>query len=148
MDPKPRKLPPRCRHAHSFRILSCQWNSASQPSGPLFLSLCCSKYLSKHLTHWKLHSIALEPEILWNRWTTEHFASTFSLVMPFSDESEQTKLMTSLIINLQLAVFYGQSLSCEVVNESQGGFNSSNSDYFPRRLCPPCSISNGRLLFF
>ena len=35
----------------------------------------------------------------------EHFASTFSLVMLSSHESEHTKLMASLIINFLLAVF-------------------------------------------
>ena len=61
----------------------------------------------------------------------EYFASTFSLVMPISHESELTKLMTSLVINFLLAVFYGQSLSCEVIYKSQGDLNSSNSKYFP-----------------
>ena len=41
-DPKPRKLPPRCRHARSCRILS--WNSAPQP--PLFLLSSCFTCLS------------------------------------------------------------------------------------------------------
>ena len=75
----------------------------------------------------------------------EHFVRTFSFVMPFSYESEHTKLMTLLIINLSLEVFYRQSLSCEVINKSQGDLNSSNSKYFP--LCPPWSISIV-LLFF
>ena len=62
----------------------------------------------------------------------EHFASTFSLVMPILHESEHTKLMTSLIINLllALAVFDWQSLSCEVIDKSQGDLNSSNGKYF------------------
>ena len=46
-----------------------------------------------------------------------------------SHESEHTKLMTSLIINLQLAV-YRQSLSCEVIDKFKGDSNSSNSNYF------------------
>ena len=53
-------------------------------------------------------------------------------VMQFSHESEHLKLMTSLIINLPLAVFYRQSFSCEVIDKSQGDFNSSNSRYFPQ----------------
>ena len=79
-------------------------------------------------------------ESLWNlRYSekgdlSEHFARTYSLVMQFSHESEHTKLMTSLIINLELAVFYRQSLSCEVIDKSQGDLNSSSSKYFP--LCP------------
>ena len=76
-----------------------------------------------------------------------HFASTFSLNMPISHESEHIKLMTSPIINLLLAVFYWQSLYCEieVIDNCQGDFNSSNSKYCP--LCPPWSISVA-LLFF
>ena len=64
--------------------------------------------------------------------------------MPFSHESEHTKLMTSLIINLPMAEFYRQSLSCEVINKSQGDINS-NSNYFP--MYARCSISIARLFF-
>ena len=39
--------------------------------------------------------------------------------------------MTSLIINLLLAVFNLQPPSCEAINKSQGDLNSSNSNYFP-----------------
>ena len=35
-------------------------------------------------------------------------------------ESGHTKLMTSLIINLSLAVFYRESLSCEVIFQILG----------------------------
>ena len=66
-----------------------------------------------------------------------------SLVMQFSNEFEHTKLMTSLIINLILAVFFRQSRSCEVIDKSHGDLNSSNSNYFP--LCPPWWISIARL---
>ena len=65
------------------------------PQPPLFLPWSCSTRLSKHLTH--ENSTAS----LWKRRYSEkgdlleHFASTFSLVMPFSHESEHTKLMTS-----------------------------------------------------
>ena len=53
--------------------------------------------------------------------------------------------MTSLIINLSFAVFHLQSLSCEVIDKSQGDINSPNSKYSP--LCPPWSISVALLLF-
>ena len=65
--------------------------------------------------------------------------------MPFSHESEHTELMTLLIINLQWAVFYLQSLSCEVIDKSHGDLNSSSSYYFP--LCPPWWISIAWLFF-
>ena len=64
--------------------------------------------------------------------------------MPFSYESEHKKFMTSLIINLSLAVFYRQSLSCKVIDKSQGDLNSSNCKYFT--LCPPWLISVALLL--
>ena len=72
---KPKKLPPRYRHAHSFWILS--WNSASQPL--LFLPpyCCTSSESSKHLTLWKFQSLILEPEILWKRYSPDPFVRTF-----------------------------------------------------------------------
>ena len=76
---------------------------------------------------------------------SQHFVGTFSLVMLFSHESEHAKLMTSLIINVPLARFYGQSLICEVIYKSQVDLNSSNSNYFP--LCPPWLISVSKLIF-
>ena len=119
----------------------------SNPAFPSLPTYYCTS-LSKYLTLWKFQSIALEPKILWKRWfawSFPKFVCTFSFVMPFSYESEHTKLMTLLIINLSLEVFYRQSLSCEVINKSQGDLNSSNSKYFP--LCPPWSISVALLLF-
>ena len=89
-NPKPKKLPPRCRHAHSFRILS--WSSASRP--PLFLPAYCCTSSSKYLTFWKFQSLALEPKILWKRFFAWSFRTHFFFVMPFSYESEHTKLMT------------------------------------------------------
>ena len=62
----------------------------------------------------------------------EHLASTFSIVTPFSNESEHTKLMIPLIISLPLAVFYLQSLSCEVIDKSQRGLN------FQQQVFPLC----------
>ena len=111
-----------------FRILSR--NSASQP--PHFLPSSCSTCLSKHLTHWKFQSIALDSE---KGELSEHFSS--ALVMPFSHESEHTKLMILLIINLPLAVSYLQPLSCVVIDKSQCDLNSSNSDC---RCALPCAV--------
>ena len=53
--------------------------------------------------------------------------------------------MTSLIINLLLAVLYMQSLLCEVINKSQCDLNTSNSNNF--HLCPPWSISIAQICF-
>ena len=71
LESETRKFPPgpsRCRHTHSFWILS--WNSASWL--PLIL-----------LTLWNFQCIALEPEMLWNRWFAWTFASIYSLLIPF-----------------------------------------------------------------
>ena len=118
-------LPPRCRHAHSFRILS--WNSASRPR---FFFHHIVAQVRASIWHFENSS-----PLLWNpRYSEkgdlpEHFASTFSFVMPFSHESEHAKLMTLLIINLLLAVFYWQSPSREVIDKSQGDLNSSSSSF-------------------
>ena len=116
-DLKSQKLPLCCRHAHSFQILSL--NSAIilfhifvQALDTLKIMECC---LGSRDTLKKV----IGPE---------HFTLPFSLVMPFSHESEHTKHMTLLIINLQLAVFYRQSLSCEVIDKSHGDHISSNSN--------------------
>ena len=131
---KPLKISPQCRHAHSFRILS--WNSASTP--PLFLPSSCSTCLFTYLTHWKFQCIASEPEIFRQIWFVWAVHKHFRWVL-------RSKLMTSLIISLLLAVFYQQSLSCEVINNSQGDLNSSNKNYFP--LCLPWQTSTAQLLF-
>ena len=47
------------------------------------------------------------------------FASTFSLVVPCSHESEHIKLMTSLIFNSVLPVFYRQTLPSDEINTFQ-----------------------------
>ena len=73
----------------------------------------------------------------------EHFASTFSFVMPFSHESEHTKLMTSLIINLSLAVFYRQLLPWEGLNKPRVDPDSSSRGHFTP--CPPWPVSSAWL---
>ena len=111
-----------------------------------FFQPYCCKSSCKYLTLRKFQSIAYPGrDTLKKGDLPDPFVRTCSFVMPFSLGYEHTKLMTYLIINLPLAVFYRQSLSCEVIDKSQGDLNSSNSKYFP--LCPPWSISNV-LLFF
>ena len=79
--------------------------------------------------------------LLWNPRYSEKgnlpdpFVRTFSFVMPFSHESEHTKLMTCLTINLSLAVIYRQSLPWEGPNKPRGDPDSSSSSHFS--LCPP-----------
>ena len=65
---------------------------------------------------------------------------TFSFVMPFSHQSEHTKLLTSLIINLWMAVFYEQLLPWEGLNKPQGDPDSSSSGHFS--LCPLRPVSS------
>ena len=69
----------------------------------------------------------------------------FLLLYDFSHESEHTKLMTLVIINLPFAVFYLQSRSCEVINKSQCDLKFFQQQLF--LLCPPWPISM-TLLFF
>ena len=139
-NPKPLKLPPCCRHAHSFESFR-----GILPLNPrFFLPSSCSTCLSKHLTRWKFQNIALEPEILWKRlfaWAfREHFFSCyayFTWIWTYK---------THDLTDYQLTVgsFYWKS--CEVIYKSQSDLNSSNSKYFPA-LCPPWPISVV-LLFF
>ena len=58
-------------------------------STPLFLPSYCSTSSSRHLTLRKLQCVALEPRYFGKGDLAEHFASTFSFVMPISHESEQ-----------------------------------------------------------
>ena len=60
--------------------------------------------------------------------------------MPFSHQSEHTKLLTSLIINLWMAVFYEQLLPWEGLNKPQGDPDSSSSSHFS--LCPLRPVSS------
>ena len=46
---------------------------------------------------------------------------------------------------LTVGSFLPESLSCEVINESQGDLNSSNSNYF--LICSPLSISIAQFIF-
>ena len=115
-------------HAHSFRILS--WNSASRPGDPSFFFHHFVPHICISIWHFENYRA-----LFWNQGYSEkgdlpeHFASTISLVMPFSQNSWP----------------YRSSTYREVINESQGDLNSSKSNYFP--LCPPWSISNTRLFF-
>ena len=75
------------------------------------------------------------------------FASTFSLVVPCSHESEHIKLMTSLIFNSVLPVFYRQTLPSDEINTFQleGDQYSFKCSYFP--MCLPQPVSISRFLF-
>ena len=119
-DPKPRKLPPRCRHAHSFQVLS--WKFC--PPTPAFFF---SSIILFHMFIQAFDTLKIENSrsSLWNLKYSEkgdvpeHFARTFPLFVQFSHESEHIKLMTSRIINLPLAAFYRQSPSIEVIDKSK-----------------------------
>ena len=85
--------------------------------------------------------------MVWKRWFSWAFASNFSLVMPFSHESERkTEPMKLIFTDYQLTIcsFIPAITLYEVINKSQGDLNSSNSNYFP--LCLPLSISIALLL--
>ena len=119
----PTKLSPRCRHAHSFCILF----------GILLLTPAFSSTILFHKLLWN-------PRYFEKVDLPELFLSTFSFVMPFSHESEHTKVMTSLVINLSLAVFYLQSFPWEGLNKPRGDPDSSSSGHFT--LCPPLPVSS------
>ena len=71
----------------------------------------------------------------WCAELSETTPSTLQACSFFSNpflESEHIKLMTSLFINLLYAVFYLQSLSCEVINKSKGPRSISIALYFSK----------------
>ena len=79
---------------------------------PLFLPSYCSTRSSKHSTLQKFQRIALEPEILLQWWFAWTFRKHFLLVMPFSHESEHSKLMISQIMNFSFSTrnhFHGKA---------------------------------------
>ena len=88
----------------------------------------------------KFQCISLEPKILRKRWFAWAFCNTFSFVLSLSHDSEHTKLITSLVINLLLAVLYQQSLPWGGLNKFQGDPDSSSSGHFT--LCPPRPVSS------
>ena len=79
-----------------------------------------------HLALWKFQSLSI-------------LQGLFLFLCDFSHESEHTKLMTLVIINLPFAVFYLQSRSCEVINKSQCDLKFFQQQLF--LLCPPWPIS-------
>ena len=62
------------------------------------------------------------------------------LLLCHSHMNLNIKLMTSLIINLSLAVFYRQSLPWEGLNKPRGDPDSSSSCHFSP--CPPQPVSS------
>ena len=109
-------LPPRCRHAHSFRILS--WNSASRPR---FFFHHIVAQVRASIWHFENSS-----PLLWNpRYSEkgdlpEHFASTFLLLCHFHHD----------LTDYLLAVFYRQSPSCEMIDKSQGDLKFFQQQFF------------------
>ena len=110
------------------------------PIDPCFLAI----FAQVRPSIWHFESSS---QLLWNPRNPEKdnlpdpSVCTFSFVMPFSYESELTKLMTSLIINLSLAVFYRHHFHVKWSTNPRAAsiLPSSNSKYFS--LCPPWSIS-------
>ena len=136
VESETQELPPRCRHAHTFRILS--WNSVSQP--PHFFQHIVAQ-VRPSIWHFENSGPLLRNPRYSERGNSPNpFERMFSSVMPFLHEFEHTKLMTSLIINLSLAVFYRQSLLWEGLNKPQGDPDSSSSSHYI--LCPPWPVSS------
>ena len=142
-DLKPRKLPRRCRHAHSFESFLG------------ILPLNTSFFLHHLVPHvcpsiWRIDSENSRAS-LWNQRYSEegdlpgHFASTF-----FSCYAIFTWIWTCKTHDLPNYQFTIGSFLQAITfmwsyDKSQGDLNSSNSKYFP--LFPQWSISNV-LLFF
>ena len=107
------------RRVSLFVTLGGSWSSAGagapSPAFPSFCSIILFHMIVHafdKLTHWKFQSIEWNPRYSEKVDSSERFARTF--------RKEQAELINSLLINLLLAVFYRQSLSCEVIDKSQG----------------------------
>ena len=136
---KPAKLPPRCRHAHSFRILL-----GILLLDPPFSSTILLHKFAQVFDTLKIPVNCFGTRNTLKRWFIGAFCKHFSFVMPFSHESKHTKLMTSLIINLSLAVFDRQSLPWEGLNKRRGDPDSSSSGHF---FSVPSSAGFIRLIY-
>ena len=119
-----------------YEFFSRPFLAASPP--PLFLSQSCSTFWSMHAILWKLQYFSGAREM-------EFCLSLLqaSLVVQILNESEHTKLMTLLIINLPLTNFYRQLLLWEGIDKSQCEPDSPSSYYFP--LLPPLQLSFAQL---
>ena len=95
-DPKPRKL---ILFESFLGILPLNTRFFFHHLVPQSESTC----LSKHLTHWNSRVSLWNPRYSEKGDWPEHFSSTASRVMPFSHESEHTKLMTWLIIKAEVS---------------------------------------------
>ena len=122
------------------------------PPAPLFLPSFCATCLSIRHIEIPEHCIgnpSLSPEILWKRWFAwafrRDFFSCIAIIFTWI-WTHSMSLMTSLIFNLPLAVFYRQSLSCEVIDKSKGDLNSSNRNYFPLTVPWAAVISRSILI--
>ena len=143
-----------------FWILAWKsWNSASQPQ---FLV----QHLVPHLCPSIWHFENFKPSV-WNTKYSEkgvlpeHFVGTFPVVTQEKTWLPgHTKLMTSLIMNLPLAVFYRQLRLClplavfyrqwpfcEVIDKSQENLNSSKSKVFPSGSVPSLVDFNWAVIF-
>ena len=129
-----KKKLPRCKHAHSFRIFSLEFCFLTPAFSSMFL----------HVSHAfdtlkiPVHRFGCQ-DIIKN--SLERFASSFSMVMPFSNECEHTKLRTlptPLLINLSWAIFL-PAIPWEGLNKFRGAPYSSSSGYCT--LYPPLQVS-------
>ena len=113
-NPKQRKISPQCRHAHSFEsflgILPLDPRLFSESSINLFNMFVDEFDTLKIPVHRFGTRKTLKTVICLS------ILQALFLAMRFSNEFERTVLMTSLIINLPLAIFYWHSLSCEVID--------------------------------
>ena len=141
-DSKPVKLelPPRCSHAHCFEFFL-----GILPLNPRFFFHHLVPHVCPSIWH-----IENSRASLWNQRKRKVICLSISqalFLLLYHFHMNMNIYETHDLTDYQLTVgsFLPESLSCEVINESQGDLNSSNSNYF--RICSPLSISIARFIF-
>ena len=85
------KIPPNCRHAHSFQTLSKAFLTTLLLVPLFFLNYLVNSCTTCSSTHFEnstiflfqcIHCIALDPKKFWKRWIARAFCKLFSLVVP------------------------------------------------------------------
>ena len=141
-DSKPVKLelPPRCSHAHSFEFFL-----GILPLNPRFFFHHLVPHVCPSIWH-----IENSRASLWNQRKRKVICLSISqalFLLLYHFHMNMNIYETHDLTDYQLTVgsFLPESLSCEVINESQGDLNSSNSNYF--LICSPLSISIAQFIF-
>ena len=135
-----RKIPSTLQACSFFSNLFLEFCFLTLGNDPAFSCIVLFHKFIQASDTLKFQSISLEPEILKVQvHLAEYFASTFSLVIPFSHD-EHTKLMIPHLLSTYRWQFSTRNrFQWEGLNQSEGDPDSSSSDYFT--LCPPRPVS-------